>query len=83
MPGKQTQVQREQYCRRHRTEGKQTLARMSAYMASTVHKDDDLDQRVHRDAGHETWQTLFLSHWAIDDEKDQHVCETLCKNEAV
>ena len=45
-------------------------------------KDDDLDQRVHRIAGHETWPTLFLSRWAIDDEKE-HVSETSHKNKAV
>ena len=50
MPGKQTQVQREQHYRRRRTEGKQTAARMHICQLTgqtQYNKDDDLDQHVH------------------------------------
>lgn len=78
VPGKQTQVQREQHCRRHRTEGIQIISQMSAYMVTTMQQK--WWPRSACILNCQTWQTLFLSHLGTDEQK-QHVCETFFENE--
>jgi len=62
-------------------EASRQLPKCQLTRQTQCNKDDDLSQYVHEIACHEAWQTLFLSHLGIDDEKRQHVCETSCENE--